>query len=363
VDAVREMRFLRPPRAVERPETDTPALRVFLRGGEVVRGTLVSGDSEALAVATSDFGEARIPFDSVLRIQTDSGTADASGCEDPVLPARPGTDVAHARSGDAFPGTLVSVGTSGVVLETGRDRRHTVAWADLVVLHLDEQPLPPAEGLVAEVDTVGGSRIVATAVVGDAESIRASSRSGLEVRVPLSAVDVVRWSGGTFVYACDLPFESTWTPYYDDQSDPLLTAYQARWYGTRVDVRPLDPPPRDCPIRLGGTAYRHGFAVHSKSVVTIPLRKSFETFEATFGIDDGVAGDRKGGDVTARVLADGKEIWSSKGSVRGGDPPRAVGPLPVEGVETLSLEVGYGEEQNELDRADWADPILVRSGR
>jgi hypothetical protein len=82
-----------------------------------------------------------------------------------------------------------------------------------------------------------------------------------------------------------------------------------------------------------------------------------------FGIDDEVLsiGDENlpsRGNVIARVVGDGKVLWEDR-EVRGGEPPVRVGPLPVEGVRVLVLEVDPGEDPL-LDSADWADPILVR---
>jgi hypothetical protein len=63
--------------------------------------------------------------------------------------------------------------------------------------------------------------------------------------------------------------------------------------------------------------------------------------------------------VDARVLGDGKTLWEATG-VRGGVAPVVVGPLDVSGVDVLVLVVDYGQGRNELDRAVWGSPILVR---
>jgi hypothetical protein len=356
LDQVIDVRF--PAVPLPKARAEGVSLRVHLRGGETLVGVLVAGDSEGVTLRPVDLPEARVPFDWILRIEVDESSKDP--CAEPTKgrPPREGADVIHARSGDAFPGTLVSASAAGVVMETGRDRRQTVPWTDVMVLHLDEAPLPPAEGLVAEVETVGGSRLVAATVEGDARRVRVATRAGLETEVPVSSIAAIRWSGGSFVYASDLPHESTFEPFYGDDHTKVLSA----WFrgGARVDRRPTG-----CPIRLGGTTYRHGFAVHSKSTITVPLGGAYKTFSAVFGIDDETLGSTSGekGDVTARVLADGKEVWSSKGSVRGGEAPRTVGPVSVEGAQALVLEVDYGERMGSMDRADWADPILVRRAR
>jgi hypothetical protein len=231
-----------------------------------------------------------------------------------------------------------------------------VSWADLVVAHLDVESLPPATGLLAEVETLSGSRIQATRLTGDAKTLRITSRAGVEMEAPLVGVRVVRWKGGRFVYASDLPYRSKLEVYYGDGAVP--SEHYEPWYGARTDRTA-----ERCPLRVGGVTYRHGIAVHAKSTVTVPLERAFATFETGFGIDDETLEAAEGprGDVTARVLVDGKEVWSSGGSVKGGEEARKIGPLDVRGAQSLVLEVDFGAGQHENDRADWVDPILVKA--
>jgi hypothetical protein len=353
LDALREVRF-----AADGPLPELAAgvgLRVVLKGGEVVRGVFASGSETGIDVKAPDLPAVSLSFDVVRRIEAEA--AHRGPCSEPARerPPRPGTDVAYLKSGDVFPGTVLSADSEGIVVEASRGRTTRVAWRDLVVAHLDNPALPPPAGLVAEVDTVGGSRLVATAVAGDSKTLSVTLRSGSKVDVPAASVRTIRWSGGSFVYASDLPFTSKFTPYV---ADPQIEAYLERLYGARADRTP-----EGCPLRIAGTTYRHGIAVHSKSAVTIPLGKAYARFECRFGIDDELLSRSEGpkGDVTARVVADGKEVWSSGGSVRGGEPARTVGPIDLTGVESLVLEVDFGNELHQGDRADWADPVLLRA--
>src|SRR5205085_513442 len=76
---------------------------------------------------------------------------------------------------------------AGVVLEADK-RRPTLLWADLVILHVDEPALAPPAGFVAEIDTVGGSRLIAEALEGDGQTWKVTTRSGLAIDVPASAI-------------------------------------------------------------------------------------------------------------------------------------------------------------------------------
>ena len=338
----------------------TTRVRLVLRGEETLRGVFSKGTVDAIEIKPDDLAAVRVPFDSVRRVEAESAHASPSSgkgpCDVPTQgkPARPGTDVAWAKSGDAVAGTWVEAGPAGVVLEADR-RKTTVAWADLVVLHVDEPALEPAPGLVAEIDTVGGSRLVAETFDGDGQTWHVRTRSGLSLDVPVSAVAEARFSGGAFVYASDLPFKATYTHFYQDDTQKYV-----EWmFGVRADRLP-----EGCPLTVGGVVYRHGFAAHSKSEIAIPLGKAYRRFEAKLGIDDyalRTPGAPSHGDVTARVTADGKEVWTSGGRVKGGEAARAVGPIDVSGVAELVLEVDWGEALHMNDRADWLDPLLVRA--
>jgi hypothetical protein len=356
LDGIRELRF---PPAATRPSpspsrADGVGLRVFLRGGEILVGRLISGSENGLEFEPAGLPAVKIAFDGMRRVESDQADPKLGGEPGRVLAPRAGMDVAYARSGDAFPGTLVGADKNGVTIDQRGDKR-TVKWADLVVLHVDEAPLPAVEGLETEIETVGGSRLSTTDWSSDGATFSVRTRSGLAIEVPASAVSVVRATGGRFVYASDLPWTFTYTYYRDD--NPEDAAFHEAMWGPRADRNPLGPP-----LRIGGVTFRHGISAHAKSVVTVPLGKRFTRLETKFGIDDGeVAGESLKGDVTARIVADGREVWTSGGSVKEGEAARTVGPIDVSGVETLVLEVDFGAGMDVRDAADWADPILVKA--
>ncbi len=355
LDGVREVRFSTtaagsaPPSA---PTDGTPLLRAVLRGDEIVRGRLVRADDLGVEIAPPGLEPVRLVFDVLRRLEADGPGRDP--CAEPGRehPPREGSDVAYTRAGDAFAGTLEGATAEGVVID-GDGTKRTVRWADLEVLHVDEPALPAATGRVAELETRGGSRLPSTSAVCDGSAWTLRTRSGLDVKVPVAATDVVRFAGGRFVHASALPFTAEFTPYYAD--DVVDASYLKVWFGARVDRTS-----KGCPLTVAGTTYRHGIAVHAKSAVRLPLGRRFVRFHGRVGIDDEAleAKDGPRGDVTARVLADGREVWSSGGSVKGGEPARAVGPLDVTGVDTLTLEVDFGGGRHVMDRADWVDLVL-----
>lgn len=102
--------------------------------------------------------------------------------------------------------------------------------------------------------------------------------------------------------------------------------------------------------------YERGLAVHSKSRLHYKLKSNCERFQATFGL---LNPGGKLGDVTARVLGDGKVLWKQD---RITAATRVVEiDVPLKGVERLILEVDFGGGQNVGDRAAWCNPRLIYS--
>lgn len=356
VATTREVRFA--PDAPPRPlPPRTTGVRVVLRGGETIRGVLEGASADEVTVKPPDLAAIRLPLDTIRRIEAEA--PDRARCDEPsrAHPPRSGSDVAWLRSGDSFAGTVAEAGEKTVALE-GPAGKRTIPWTDLVVLHLDEPELPAAKGATAEVETVGGSTLLGETATGTADGFAITLRSGPKVVVPKEALVAVRYAGGAFDLVGSLPWTETREEF---RPDPAEDDVKRTWWAARAD-RTRD----GCPLRVAGVPWRHGIAVVAKSTLTIPLGKRYATFRAGFGIDDEVfevRGRAKGanGDVTARVLVDGKEAWSSKGSVKGGEPARTVGPLDVTGASELVLEVGFGGQMNMLDRADWVEPLLLRA--
>lgn len=100
--------------------------------------------------------------------------------------------------------------------------------------------------------------------------------------------------------------------------------------------------------------YERGLAVHSKSRLHYKLKPNCERFLATFGL---MHPGGKLGNVTARVLGDGKVLWQQDNITATTNPIEI--DVELKGVERLILEVDFGEGQNVGDRAAWCNPRLI----
>jgi hypothetical protein len=108
-------------------------------------------------------------------------------------------------------------------------------------------------------------------------------------------------------------------------------------------------------MRIGGEVFDRGIGMHSAASLTYTLKEPFRQFAAAVGIDDAV-GSR--GNVVFRVLADGREVFSS-GPVTGRDEPKPV-LVELAGVKTLQLLVDLGDDLDIGDQANWANARLIR---
>jgi len=339
-----------------------PRFRAWLTGGSQLAGRLLGGRADVIQLGSESLGEVGLLLDHIRTLE--ALPAGDERCHDLAAkhPRPEKDDLAYDTDGDEFRGAALEVDDEGVVVETQGGRERSVAWKSLRVLHLENDALPAPEGLRAEIELQDGSRLQterAPVLEGTTLTFALRALPKEVLRVDLTQVRHIRWRGGQFVYASDLPFESTHRMFHETPAAMTYPAFLKRWFGARVDRRASG-----CPLRMGGTLFRHGFGVNSESKLTIPLDGKFASFQTWFGIDDEVlaeaAGSTARGNVSARILADGKVLWEAK-DVVGGKAPRRVGPLDVSGAQVLVLEVGFGAERMTLDRADWGEPMLLKT--
>jgi len=355
---------------VARPAADAGddvRLRAVLVGGEILVGTYRGPAAEGIRLEVHGLGSVALTFETIHTLEAtrplrDGRTPMASTRELRQRYPRPKNgDLAYDEGDDEYAGSVVEATATALVMEGARGRRRSIPWGRLRVVHLENDAPKPVEGLRAEIELTEGSRITTAGALAFSEKgLRFALRSVPEKTwaVPFSTVHTVRWSGGAFVYATEVPFRAVYTHYYEDPPGTRLPEFYESHFGARVNGRS-----KGGPLRLGGRTYRYGFGVNSRSTITLDLKGGYRSFRAGFGIDDSVLEEKeaggKRGNVEARVLGDGKVLWKAA-DVEAGQPVLKVGPVDVSGVKELVLEVGYGKASYGLDRGDWVDPILVR---
>ena len=162
---------------------------------------------------------------------------------------------------------------------------------------------------------------------------------GGKLPLPVAAVAAVDFRNGKLTYLSDLEPASVEEVAYFDRTMPH-----------RRD-RNLSGEP----LKLKGAEYRKGLAVHSRTVLTYGIEGKYAMFKAVVGFDESAP---QRGRVACRVLGDGRELFVEK-DLRADQDPKPL-ELDVKGVQQLTLEIDFGEEENICDRVIWASARLYR---
>jgi hypothetical protein len=204
-----------------------------------------------------------------------------------------------------------------------------------------KRPPPPAS-LLAVARCTDGSVVTGKLLASKAGRVRLALLAGPEVEIDSKQLIELVFKHGKLVYLSDLkPAKEERRPYFG--GDMTWPARRDR----NFDLKP---------IRLGGKVYRKGLGMFSGMSLSYQLGGEFKKFSALVGIDD--ADENSQGNVTVRVLADGKEVFKKHGLTRKGGAVKVN--IPVANVKVLELAVDFGGNMHFGDFTDWADAHLIR---
>jgi alpha-galactosidase len=115
---------------------------------------------------------------------------------------------------------------------------------------------------------------------------------------------------------------------------------------------------RGAEMTIAGRKFTRGVGTHARSRFFLQLDGGVKRFSALVGVDDEAKGTAAR--VEFRILADGKQVWSS-GVMKAGDAAKPVD-LDLSGVKALALLVADGGNGIDNDHADWADARFEVTG-
>jgi hypothetical protein len=349
---------------------DAPALRmdagVFMRGGSLVAGTLVSliGDNAeaagsslgALKFKREDLAGAFFPLPSgqsenMPALAHYSGilaaTLGSFGAE--LTPGRQ-CRIRFAGLDEMTPDKVMRIGSEQILAVTKGKSIETVNRQFVRELEFPVAAAAPVPG-----DDKLGPEVVVRLKAGDLLRGRliGFAGEGLRLRTSFMGERVIAQNllaalfpvGGALNEAgvCWLssqkPEKSVHTPVFDAQ-------FPAR-YDATVDGGDM---------RIHGLPFERGLGVHSRSELVYALDGAPRRFVALCGIDDETNG--RGG-VLAKVLADGKEVWNS-GELTAKDPAKLVN-ADLGNAKSLTLLVDYGADNDDSgDHFDWGWASVMR---
>ena len=322
-------------------------MRVLLKQGGELRGEFAGLDEQLFNLAVP-IGEEQIEhlplgIEQVAELwptEFDLSTIDRSNepADQDTAYVRGKDDPADIRpiSGQitAMDAVSLTIVFRGQPRQLNRDR-----IVGLVLNHAD-RPAPPKPGFHQVLALRTGQEIPGHLVTLTDQTLGFKLFGGTTIDVPRDSVAFLRYEQGRVVdltrieptAAEDIPYFDTAYPY---QVNHALGGGELRLYD--------------------GKTYDRGLAVHSLSRLYYRLDGQYTGFRATLGLLD--PGGRLG-NITARVLGDGKVIWEQANITT---ETRAIDlDLDLTGVQRLVLEVDFGEGQNVGDRAAWCNPQLIR---
>lgn len=328
---------------------------VTLAAGDLVSGVVSGGDGEKLQLSVS--GQViPIPIDAIRKItfparvppQVLDFAANPSGDRlyqlhksddrlDPTIEPINGTLSSFDEKSLKFEGVL---GSTSYPYEN---------LAAILLTPLGGKPSAKGAPSDALVTLVPDGKLKVKIVNLTAGGLQVESESLGKCTIPIRSIGSIRFRSALFTDLSEL-----------EPSSVEETAY----FGGGSSVR--YPWKRDRTVtggalRVGGVLYESGLGVHSRSLLTFPLDGNFVSFRTKAGVDDETLALPRKGSVIFRIHVDDKKVYESP-VVRSGE--RAVEPPAVDlrGAKKLTLEVDFADGFDIADRADWCEPILLKSG-
>ena len=305
-------------------------------------GVKYDPDKSLFYLKTSDFGDVKLNANMVRGIFIPKNIKESDFIEK-ALEGEPASDSILLSGGDKIEGTLTSFGKDVIGFDSqslgGEVSIGVEEIAGVILTLLVDEGEPKGEPRIA-LYTTSGNILRGLILPADADTIKVKTRAR-EFSVKLKNVESVYFYSPKFDYLSDIePKEVKETPLFDR----FLYPYQRD--------RSLE---KKAPISIRRRIYRKGVSVHSKTELFYALDGKYKRFVALVGLDDEAKGK---GNVDFIVIADGKKVYERKG-VTGKDEP-SLAKINLEGVKELVLVVDFGEELHILDRAVWADAVLIK---
>jgi len=320
------------------------AVVVYLEDGSELSGQLDELGRETLRLKLATGTSVSIPLLRARGVWFESaGDEKAKTQFNERLKAPAGEDTALARAADQslteINGQVEQIAEQKLSF-TYQERTRTINLARLVGLVFAAHPAAAVTDSPYQVIQLAGGDRLAGVWNGLAdENLEVTLPWGEKLLLPASAIASVEFRNGKLAYVSDL--------------EPT-TVEEVAYFDRTIPYR-RDRSLAGEPLKLKGTEYRKGLAVHSRTMLTYAIDRKYARFKATVGFDESSG---KRGRVACRVWGDGRELFAQSDLRADADPQ--VLDVDVTGVTQLALEIDFGEEENICDRVIWGGARLYR---
>jgi hypothetical protein len=322
------------------------SFRIDLSSGDSLIGRIEDGSADDLRLRSPAFGDLTISLDDVVGIwnlalpRSPESLPPVQGDAETLYVDRDGRV-------DSLPGTLERVGKSQLSFSSvaGPNRPFSYAQDRVIAVRWSGAATRPREA-PAVIHLKDGSRLSGALQPSDGASLAIKLVAG-----PLVVLDprwlksiAIRNQGLRYLSDVDGPqFEET----------PLFSGALAQGMKRDRGLRSGQP------LRIGHQTFTKGLLLPARSRITFPLDGGFARFVAMAGADANAEGHDLSGSVKARVLVDGKPLWTS-GVLRAGQAPEAVDVGGLAGARELAIEVDFADSFDAGARAVFGNAMLIK---
>lgn len=326
-------------------EEPVDGVLLYLPGGDRICGALKRSSKASLEVESQSLGRATLSLEKLLALEfRRAGEAPntAAKMRAQMLGNQTKNDISFSANGDQMPGIMVGFDGATVLLKTGLGEIPLKCSRLFGVSFAARKRPPPPPSLLAVARCTDGTVATGRLMVSKDGRVRLALLAGPEVRIAAGHLVELGFKHGKLVYLSELePAKAVYRPYFG--GDRTWPYQRDRTYDRK-------------PIRLAGKPYRKGLGMFSGTTLTYRLGGEFAKFVSLVGIDD--ADVNHHGNVTVRVLADGKKVFEKTELTRRSGPAKVS--LSMDGVRELQLVVDFGKNMLFGDLTDWANARLIR---
>lgn len=356
--------------SAEAPDPEESSGHVLLHDGSQINGRLKDIAAKDVKAESAIVGEILAPRTTVRAILLSAPNSSWETQWDEFLERDNQGDMLILKKRDGSGLDFYS----GVISATAEDHVDFVLDGDTVPV-----PRNRIYGLLFEQNTKASSEAIAVQLADDSQLAARRLKLDGEVltvetswkqtlQVPLSHVRGIDFSSGRFHYLSDLdPVKESYFGIHPKGSalaellkaDDVLGPEALNLWKLHRDRVPMGPR-GPLPLTLRGRIYKKGVWLFPHCRIDYALDGKYSTFQTIAGVDDEVAFNCSTPDQPSKVqltfLTDGDEVW--KQLIDAPADPLKIN-LDVSGVQTLSIEVNFGDDDSACDFLDLADARLL----
>jgi hypothetical protein len=313
---------------------------VVMTNGDRIVGDFSGGGKDGVIVDTKSLGKRKVSIDNLLAAFNLSKACDSAFVEEKTALDN-AADLVFLDEDQETEGIIRKITDKEITVKVQDLGEITLTYDKVRGIKLAPLSKPEEiKGLKTTVYLVDGSRLSGK-LLGYKQGKLEFNWFGIKTELEKKEIMSLYFSGGKLDHLSDLePASVKETPFFDKflyrcQIDHSLVGKQT--------------------ISIRKKKFFKGVSVHSKTELTYSVEGKYSRFRSTIGIDDEAKGK---GDVVFIVYGDDKELFRSK-NITGKSEPRLID-VSIDKVKELKLVVDFGKAMDTMDRAVWAEAVLVK---